>query len=61
MDTQWIWAEGYRVGLRYDALPEVWRRQRIPPSQRDELFEDLRVLERGAICQLSEDASQRNE
>jgi len=60
MDTQWFWTEGCRVGLRYEALPEVWRRNRIPPNEREEVFQDLRVLERAALKQMGEDAKRRN-
>lgn len=52
MDTQWRSGMGGPTGLDYAALPEVWRRLKVPPSERDDLFADLQVLERAALGEM---------
>ena len=40
------------TGLDYGVLPEIWRRLRVPPDQRDAVFMDLRVIEGAALEQM---------
>lgn len=50
MRTQWrVAGMGGRVGLDYSALPEVWRRTKTPPADRDEVFSMLRIMEVAAL------------
>ena len=50
MSTQWrVGGMGAATGLDYSALPEIWRRLKVPPAQRDELFADLQLMERAAL------------
>lgn len=49
MQTQWHAGMGGRTGLIYASLPEVWRRLRIPPAERDAIFSDLQWLEAAAL------------
>jgi hypothetical protein len=37
------------TGLDYSALPEVWRRTKTPPKDRDDVFDCLRVMEDAAL------------
>lgn len=55
MSTQWRRAgmSGACVGLDYSVLPEMWRRAKVPPALRDEVFDDLRVMEEAALLQMS--------
>jgi hypothetical protein len=54
MSSQWRRAgmAGAACGLDYSALAEVWRRTKTPPSERDEVFDCLRVMEGAAIEQM---------
>lgn len=46
MRTQWCYGlDGRPIGLRYEALGEVWRRLKVPLAARDAVFSDLQVLE----------------
>lgn len=61
MGTQWLWASAgmggaHRVGLNYAALPELWRRLRVPPADRDAVFADLQLMEMTALETFREDA-----
>jgi hypothetical protein len=49
MGSQWRAGVNGATGLDYGALPEVWRRVRVPPARRDEVFDDLRTLEDAAL------------
>ena len=51
MLTQWRVAgmDGVRVGLDYGVLPEMWRRCKVPPAERDQVFQDLRLMEDTAL------------
>lgn len=49
MRTQWRTGPAGRTGLDYGALPEVWRRLKVPPAERDEVFSMLGVLEMAAL------------
>jgi hypothetical protein len=52
MDTQWRTGMNGSTGLDYAALSEVWRRLKVPPAERDDVFDDLRVLEGAALRQM---------
>lgn len=54
MSTQWRRAgmTGAAVGLDYSVLPEMWRRTKTPPAERDAVFDDLRVMEDAALEQM---------
>lgn len=49
MQTQWRTGMSGPTGLDYGALPEVWRRLKVLPAERDETFADLRVIEIAAL------------
>lgn len=53
--TQWRYASGGATGLDYAALPELWRRLRVSPLDRDAVFHDLQVLESAALSAMHED------
>ena len=55
MRTQWTYGPGGPVGLNYAALPEVWRRLRVPPAERDDVFNGLQIMERAALAATYED------
>lgn len=52
MSTQWRHGFGGPTGLDYGALPEVWRRLKVAPDERDAVFHDLRVIEAAALNQM---------
>jgi hypothetical protein len=49
MDTQWNHGFNGPTGLKYEALPEVWRRSKVAPDQRDDAFLSLRIMESAAL------------
>lgn len=49
MSTQWHVSMGGPTGLNYAALPELWRRLKVPRKQRDAAFADLQILEAAAL------------
>jgi hypothetical protein len=49
MSTQWRTGMNGATGLDYCALPEIWRRTKTPPKDRDEVFNDLRTMEDAAL------------
>jgi hypothetical protein len=49
MQTQWRTGVNGPTGMDYSVLPELWRRLKVPPEQRDDVFHDLRVLEGAAL------------
>jgi hypothetical protein len=49
MRTQWNVGPAGPVGLNYASLGEVWRRLKVPPSDRDQAFQDLQVMEAAAL------------
>lgn len=49
MQTQWRTGMSGATGLDYNALKEVWQRLKIPLARRDELFQDLRIMESQAL------------
>lgn len=55
MRTQWRYAAGGATGLDYSALPEIWRRVKVPPSDRDEVFHDVQVMEYAALDAMHEE------
>jgi hypothetical protein len=52
METQWRVGVNGPTGLDYSALGEIWRRTKTSPTERDSIFEDLRVLERAALAEM---------
>jgi hypothetical protein len=52
MGTQWRTGMGGPTGLDYGVLPEIWRRLKVPPDERDDVFADLRVLETAALNEM---------
>lgn len=40
---------GGATGLDYGVLPEIWRRTKTPIEDRDEVFDDLRIMEDAAL------------
>lgn len=58
MSTQWVRAgmNGTPVSLNYASLSEVWRRTKVPPAERDQVFEDIRVMEEAALQQMRANA-----
>jgi hypothetical protein len=55
MSTQWSVGPAGPIGLKYEALPEVWRRTKTPMQDRDAIFQDLRVMEDAALEQMLKD------
>lgn len=51
MRTQWDRAgmDGTRVGLKYEVLPQFMRRLSVPPELRQQIWEDVRVLEEATL------------
>lgn len=41
-------------GLDLNVMPEFWRRFRVHPSERDEVFADLLLMESEALCVMAE-------
>jgi len=35
-------------------LPELWRRLKVPVSKRDDVFNDIRIMESAALAQMNE-------
>jgi len=54
MQTQWRVGMNGRTGLDYNVLPEMWRRLKIHPDDRDFVFSDIQVMEAAALRQMSE-------
>jgi len=52
MRTQWRTGFNGPTGLDYCALPEVWKRLQIPKKKRDQVFDDLRVIEAAALTEM---------
>lgn len=50
MATQWrVGGMGAATGLDYGVLPTVMRLAGVPPAERSELFESIRILEAAAL------------
>ncbi len=54
MGTQWRVGPGGATGMDYNALSEIWRRLKVPNSERDAVFEDLQVMEMSALVAMNE-------
>lgn len=55
MRTQWNAGPGGPIGLRYEALAEVWERSGVLDREgRDEAFAGLQVMEREALLWIQE-------
>ncbi len=52
MSTQWRSGFNGPTGLDYSALPEIWKRLNVPKKKRDAVFDDLRVIEAGALNEM---------
>ena len=53
--TQWRHGFNGPTGLDYSVLPETWRRMKVAPDRRDEVFAGLQVLEAAALAAIYED------
>lgn len=49
MLTQWNVVAGGVVGLRYEALPVVFDSVGVPPDDRPDVFDGLRIMEDAAL------------
>ena len=49
MGTQWRTSMNGATGLDYSALAEIWRRLKVPIANRDEVFQDIRIMENKAL------------
>lgn len=49
MRTQWRAGMGGAYGLDLNVLPEIWRRLKVPTTERDEIFESLLLMEGAAL------------
>ena len=49
MSTQWRIGMNGATGLDYSALGEIWRRLKIPIANRDDVFQDIRIMENKAL------------
>lgn len=49
MRTQWRAGMGGYYGLDFNVLPEIWRRLKVPPADRDGVFESLVLMEGSAL------------
>lgn len=49
MRTQWRTGMGGATGLDYSVLPEIWRRLKVPPGDRDDVFSGLQAIEQAAL------------
>ena len=49
MSTQWRMGLAGATGLDYGALPAVMRLSQVPPGERQNVFNDIRVLEDAAL------------
>lgn len=54
MTTQWTAGMGGPTGLRYEALYPLLDRAADSPQEWDELFEDIRSMEREALAVMQE-------
>lgn len=58
LTTQWRTGFSGATGLDYVALPTVFRLAGVPRADWPALFDDIRVMERGALHVMRERASQ---
>jgi hypothetical protein len=54
MSTQWRVGAAGVTGLDYSVLPEMWRRAKVPAGARDDVFDDLRIMEDAALEKMRE-------
>ena len=54
VSTQWSAGMGGPTGLRYEALFPLLDRKAHSPEEWDELFEDIRLMEREALSVMQE-------
>ena len=47
--TQWRTGAAGATGFDYNVLPELWRRLKVPLADRDDVFDDLRLMEMAAL------------
>jgi hypothetical protein len=47
--TQWRTGMNGATGLDYNVLPEIWRRLKVPFKERDNIFQDIRIMESTAL------------
>ena len=52
MGTQWRSGFNGPTGLDYCALAEVWKLLNVPKKERARVFDDLRVIEAGALNEM---------
>ncbi|WP_225784257.1 DUF1799 domain-containing protein [Xenophilus sp. Marseille-Q4582] len=52
MRTQWRMGFSGPTGFDYSALDEVWKRTKTPEEDRDEIFQDLQVMEAAALDEI---------
>jgi hypothetical protein len=57
MRTQWHVGMSGATGLIYAALPELWRRLKVPPAERDGCFFDLQIMEHAALAAMHDKAN----
>lgn len=55
MRTQWRVGPAGATGLDYSVLPEVWRRTKTAPADRNDVFASLQVLEGAALGAMYQD------
>lgn len=55
LDTQWRMGASMPVGLDYNAAGLLMDISGVPHEQRMDMLSDLRIMERAALTQMSED------
>jgi len=58
LTTQWRVGFAGATGLDYGVLPTVFRLIGVPRAQWSRLFDDIRVMERGALYHMRSQANQ---
>lgn len=54
MGSQWRIGMNGASGLDYNVLSEIWRRLKVPFNTRDDIFQDIRLMESTALEQMRE-------
>lgn len=52
---QWAYGMNGPTGISHAALPEAWRRLKVPAGRRDEIFFDLLLMQDAALAAMHED------
>lgn len=52
---QWTHGMAGPTGIPHAALPELWRRLKVPAARRDDVFQDLLVMQDAALTAMHED------